>query len=205
MVDDGSSGETVGIVTRIGVRHIIRHQSNKGYGANQKSCYAEALDLGADIVVMLHPDCQYTPKLIFPMCSIISQGLYPVVIGSRILVKGALRGGMPMYKYVANRFLTFVENLLTGQKLSEYHTGYRAYSRDVLQKVNFMANSDDFVFDSQILSQIFMAGYEVAEITCPTNYFNEASTIGFSRSVRYGIGVLKTSVMHFLQRFGLAK
>ena len=204
LVDDGSFDETIRIARKIGVHHIIEHDRNRGYGANQKSCYKKALELGADIVVMLHPDYQYDPKLIAPMCSIISQGIYPVVIGSRILGNGALKGGMPLYKYVANRALTFVQNVMIGQKLSEFHTGYRAYSRDVLEKVNFMENSNDFVFDNQILSQIFMMGYEVAEITCPTKYFDGASNISFLKSIRYGVGVLQTSVMHRLQRLGLA-
>ena len=204
LVDDKSSDETVDMANRIGVHHVIEHDRNKGYGANQKTCYTRALELGADIVVMLHPDYQYEPKLIAPMCSIISQGIYPVVIGSRILGNGALKGGMPLYKYVANRALTFVQNVMIGQKLSEFHTGYRAYSRDVLEKVNFMENSNDFVFDNQILSQIFMMGYEVAEITCPTKYFDGASNISFLKSIRYGVGVLQTSVMHRLQRLGLA-
>ena len=204
LVDDKSSDETVDMANRIGVHHVIEHDRNKGYGANQKTCYTRALELGADIVVMLHPDYQYEPKLIAPMCSIISQGIYPVVIGSRILGNGALKGGMPLYKYVANRALTFVQNVMIGQKLSEFHTGYRAYSRDVLEKVNFMENSNDFVFDNQILSQIFMMGYEVAEITCPTKYFDGASNISFLKSIRYGVGVLQTSVMYRLQRLGLA-
>ena len=161
--------------------------------------------MGGDIIIMLHPDYQYTPKLIPAMASIIAQGLYPVVLGSRILGKGALKGGMPYYKYVFNRMLTLTQNILIGQKLSEYHTGYRAFSKEVLLNVNYHANSDNFVFDNQFLSQVFMAGFEIAEVTCPTKYFKEASSISFSRSSVYGLGVLKTSLIHFLQRTGLGK
>ncbi|MFN3403266.1 MAG: glycosyltransferase family 2 protein [Cytophagaceae bacterium] len=205
LVDDASKDETAKVAKEIGIKHIIVHQKNKGYGGNQKTCYNKALELGADIVIMLHPDYQYTPKLITAMTSIIGQELYHVVLGSRILGKGALKGGMPFYKYVSNRFLTFAQNVLINQKLSEYHTGYRAFSREVLEKINFNANSDDFVFDNQMLSQIFMAGYEIAEVTCPTKYFEEASSINFSRSVKYGLGVLKVSLVHFLNRTGIIK
>jgi glycosyltransferase involved in cell wall biosynthesis len=182
---------------------VIVHEKNKGYGANQKTCYKKALDLGADIVIMLHPDYQYTPKLIHSIAYLISNGLYPVVLGSRILGKGALKGGMPYYKYMANRFLTAFQNILIDAKLSEYHTGYRAYSREVLETINFEENSDDFVFDNELLSQILYAGFEIAEITCPTKYFAEASSINFGRSVRYGFGVLRVSIGHFLQQRGL--
>ncbi|HKY55275.1 MAG TPA: glycosyltransferase family 2 protein, partial [Anaerolineales bacterium] len=178
------------------------HEKNKGYGANQKTCYKKALDLEADIVIMLHPDYQYTPKLIHSMAYMISNGVYPVVLGSRILGKGALKGGMPYYKYMANRFLTASQNILINAKLSEYHTGYRAYSRHVLESINYEENSDDFVFDNEILSQILYAGFEIAEITCPTKYFAEASSINFRRSVNYGFGVLRVSIGHFLQRTG---
>ena len=204
LVDDASSDETVEIGKKLGIRHIIRHEKNKGYGGNQKTCYNKALELGGDIVIMLHPDYQYTPKLIMSMVSLIALDVYPVVIASRILGMGALKGGMPVYKYYANRFLTLFQNILINQKLSEYHTGYRAFSKEVLERINFMENSDDFVFDNQMLSQIFYSGFSIAEITCPTKYFEEASSINFKRSAEYGLGVLKVSVMHFLQRMGLA-
>lgn len=200
LVDDCSSDETSRLASKIGIRHIIRHTENKGYGGNQKTCYHTALSLGADIVVMLHPDYQYTPKLIHSMCYLIANGVYPVVIGSRILGNGALKGGMPLYKYVANRGLTFLQNLLMGQKLSEYHTGYRAFSRETLENVDFSRNDDDFIFDNQLLAQLFFKGYEVAEITCPTKYFDEASSINFSRSVTYGLGVIGTSVRYWLAK-----
>lgn len=199
LVDDASKDNTVEVAHQLGVHHVIRHDKNKGYGGNQKTCYNKALELDADIVIMLHPDYQYTPKLIPAMAGIIAQDLYPVVLGSRILGKGALKGGMPMYKYIANRFLTYSQNILIGQKLSEYHTGYRAFSRQVLEAINYEANSDDFVFDNQMISQIFYAGFEIAEVTCPTKYFTDASSINFKRSVKYGLGVLKTSLMHRFQ------
>jgi glycosyltransferase involved in cell wall biosynthesis len=202
LVDDASKDETIKMAMEIGIKHIVAHQSNKGYGGNQKSCYNKALELNADIVIMLHPDYQYTPLLIKSMVSLIAEGLYPVVIASRILGKGALKGGMPFYKYFFNRFLTFTQNLIISQKLSEYHTGYRAFSTKVLKDINFMANSDDFVFDNQMLCQIFYKNYEIAEITCPTKYFEEASSINFSRSVTYGLGCLKTSIQYWLQKRG---
>lgn len=205
LVDDCSADSTVEVAQRIGIKHVIVHEHNKGYGGNQKTCYDTALDLGADIVIMLHPDYQYTPKLIHPMAGIIANGVYPVVLGSRILGKGAIRGGMPRYKYLANRFLTLAQNLLMGQKLSEYHTGYRAFSREVLQAIDYNRNSDDFVFDNQMLAQILFAGYEVAEVTCPTKYFKEASSINLWRSAVYGIGVLVTSVGYLLQKRGLVR
>lgn len=205
LVDDHSKDNTAEVAKRIGIKHVIRHEKNKGYGGNQKTCYNKALELGADIVIMLHPDYQYTPLLIPSISHLIANGLYHVVLGSRILGKGALRGGMPMYKYIANRFLTLTQNILVNDKLSEYHTGYRAFSKEVLLKINFEYNSDDFVFDNQMLSQIIYAGYPIAEITCPTKYFEEASSINFKRSSIYGLGVLKTSFMHFLQRKGIAK
>ncbi|MCY7408647.1 MAG: glycosyltransferase family 2 protein, partial [Chitinophagales bacterium] len=183
----------------------IIHEKNKGYGGNQKSCYDKALSIGADIVIMLQPDYQYTPKLILAMSSIIANEVYPVVLGSRILGGGAKRGGMPLYKYFFNRILTFSQNILIGQKLSEYHTGYRAFSKEVLNAINYHANSNDFVFDNQMLSQIFMAGFEIAEVTCPTKYFEEASSINFSRSVTYGLGVLGTSIKHFLHHNKISK
>lgn len=203
LVDDFSRDNTFAEAKRLGIQHVIVHEKNKGYGANQKTCYKKALDLGADIVIMLHPDYQYTPRLIHSMAYIISNELYPVVLGSRILGKGAIKGGMPYYKYVANRFLTAGQNLLINAKLSEYHTGYRAYAREVLETINYEENSDDFVFDNEIISQILFAGYEIGEITCPTKYFAEASSINFQRSVKYGFGVLRVSIGHFLQARGL--
>lgn len=205
LVDDHSKDNTSEVGRQLGIKHIIRHEQNKGYGGNQKSCYNKALELGADIVIMLHPDYQYTPKLIPSMCYLIANDLYQTVLGSRILGKGALKGGMPMYKYIFNRFLTFSENVLLGQKLSEYHTGYRAFSGEVLRSINYMANDDDFIFDNEMLSQIFMKGYEIAEITCPTKYFDEASSINFRRSMKYGLGVLRVSVQHRLHKWKLAK
>ena len=205
LVDDKSSDETVKVAEKLGIQHIIRHEKNKGYGANQKTCYQTALSLGADIVVMLHPDYQYSPKLIESMCYLISNGVYPVVLGSRILGKGALKGGMPRYKYFFNRLLTAFQNFVMNEKLAEYHTGYRAFSKEVLQSINFMADSDDFVFDNQMIAQIFYAGFEIAEITCPTKYFPEASSINFRRSVKYGFGVIHTSLCYRLQKWGLAR
>jgi glycosyltransferase involved in cell wall biosynthesis len=205
LVDDASKDNTVEEGKRLGIKHIIVHEKNKGYGGNQKSCYNKALALNADIVIMLHPDYQYTPLLIPAMASIIANDLYPVVLGSRILGKGALKGGMPLYKYIFNRLLTLTQNILINQKLSEYHTGYRAFSRKVLESISYNKNSDDFVFDNEMLSQIFMAGFEIAEVTCPTKYFEEASSINFSRSIKYGLGVLRVSLRHFLHRKGLIK
>jgi glycosyltransferase involved in cell wall biosynthesis len=205
LVDDASRDHTVAVAQAIGISHVVRHEKNRGYGANQKTCYAKALEIGADIVVMLHPDYQYTPKLIPAMVSIIASGLYPVVLGSRILGKGARSGGMPLYKYLSNRFLTLAQNVLMGQKLSEYHTGYRAFSREVLEKINLWENSDDFVFDNQMLAQICFAGFEIAEVTCPTKYFKEASSINFARSVKYGLGVLGVALGYRLQKWGLGK
>jgi glycosyltransferase involved in cell wall biosynthesis len=205
LVDDASRDNTIEVGKQLGISHIIRHDKNKGYGSNQKTCYTRALDLGADIVIMLHPDYQYTPKLIYAMSSLIALDVYPVVIGSRILGNGALKGGMPLYKYISNRFLTFVQNILTGQKLSEYHTGYRAFSSEVLRSINFMANSDDFIFDNQVLTQIFMKGHAVAEITCPTIYSKEASSINFRRSIIYGSGVLWVSLLYRLHKWKLIK
>jgi glycosyltransferase involved in cell wall biosynthesis len=204
LVDDRSKDNTVEIAKAIGLTHIISHEQNKGYGGNQKSCYRKALEAGADIVVMLHPDYQYTPALIGPMVSLIANKVYPVVLGSRILGKGALKGGMPLYKYISNRALTAIQNLLMGQKLSEYHTGYRAYHREVLLSIPFENNSDDFIFDNEILAQILYKGYEVAEITCPTKYFDEASSINFNRSLQYGMGVLRVSFQYCFQKAGVA-
>ena len=203
LCDDASKDETSALATKLGVDHVITHPSNRGYGGNQKSLYNRALDVGADIVIMVHPDYQYTPKLIPTMCNIIGEGLYPVVLASRILGKGALKGGMPLYKYVANRFLTAVQNLLVNYKLSEYHTGYRAFSREVLETIAFDANDDDFVFDNEMLSQIIYHGFDIAEVTCPTKYFEEASSINFARSSKYGLGVLRVSLQHRLAKWGL--
>ncbi len=205
LVDDASKDNTSELAKQIGIKHVIRHEKNKGYGGNQKTCYDKALELGADIVIMLHPDYQYTPKLIPAMTSIIGNDLYHVVFGSRILGKGALKGGMPMYKYIANRFLTLTQNILMGQKLSEYHTGYRAFSRTVLQSVNYHNNSDDFVFDNQMIAQICFEGFDIAEVTCPTKYFEEASSINFRRSTIYGLGVLSVSMGYFLEKIGVGK
>ena len=205
LVDDNSKDETIQEAHRLGIHHIISHEVNKGYGGNQKTCYNKALELGADIVIMLHPDYQYTPKLIPSMSHLIANDLYQVVLGSRILGKGALVGGMPWYKYIANRLLTLFQNVMMNAKLSEYHTGYRAFSREVLEKVNYNANSDNFVFDNQMLAQIWYAGYEIAEITCPTKYFEEASSINIKNSSIYGLGVIKTSIQYRLQEWGLVR
>jgi glycosyltransferase involved in cell wall biosynthesis len=203
LVDDASRDETIKIASEIGINHIIRHEKNKGYGGNQKTCYRKALEMGADIIVMLHPDYQYTPALIGPMVSLISNKLYPVVLGSRILGKGARKGGMPLYKYIFNRILTMTQNILMNQKLSEYHTGYRAYHKDVLLSIPFENNSDDFVFDNELLAQIFYCGFEIAEITCPTKYFKDASSINFKRSLTYGLGVVRVSLQYALQKMRL--
>lgn len=200
LVDDNSSDETINIAKKLGIKHIIKHDKNLGYGGNQKTCYKKALELNADIIIMLHPDYQYTPKLVPSMAYLIANNVYSVVIGSRILGKGALKGGMPLYKYIANRFLTLFQNLLMNQKLSEYHTGYRAFSKEVLSSIHFEQNSDDFVFDNELLAQIAFKGYEIAEITCPTKYFEEASSINFKNSVRYGTGVVFTSLKYFLSK-----
>lgn len=202
LVDDGSSDSTAEISTGLGVETIV-HDKNQGYGANQKTCYRAALQGDDQIIIMLHPDYQYTPKLIPAMASLIVNNLYDVVLGSRIVSKGALEGGMPRYKYVANRFLTLMQNLLVGHKLSEYHTGYRAFHRNVLESLPLLENSDDFLFDNQILLQIIRAKYRIGEITCPTHYFPEASSIGLPRSIRYGLGVLLVSAQGFWCRIGL--
>ena len=199
LVDDCSTDNTLEVANNIGIKHVITHEKNKGYGGNQKTCYDTAMRLGADIVIMLHPDYQYTPKLIQSLSYLIANDLYPVAFGSRILGKGALKGGMPMYKYIFNRFLTLSQNILINQKLSEYHTGYRAFSKEVILKINYHANSDDFVFDNQMISQIFYAGFDIAEVTCPTKYFPEAS------SINYGIGVLGVSFKHFFNKLGIIK
>jgi glycosyltransferase involved in cell wall biosynthesis len=205
LVDDRSKDNTAELGRKLGITRVIVHDVNKGYGGNQKTCYREAIAAGADIVVMLHPDYQYTPKLIEAMVFPIAHGLFPVMLGSRILGKGALQGGMPIYKYIANRFLTAFQNLLMGQKLAEYHTGYRAFSREILEKLPLEENSDDFVFDNEMLGQITYAGYIIGEVTCPTKYFDDASSINFSRSVKYGMGVLRVSMTYRLTRWGLMK
>lgn len=205
LCDDNSKDNTIEVAKSLGIQHIIAHEKNKGYGGNQKSLYNKALEIGGDIVIMLHPDYQYTPLLIPSMVNIIGEDLYPVVLGSRILGKGALRGGMPLYKYFFNRMLTLTQNILVNYKLSEYHTGYRAFSREVLESINFNANNDDFVFDNEMLSQIIYHGFDIGEVTCPTKYFEEASSINFSRSVKYGLGVLSVSFKHFFSKLGLHK
>ena len=203
LVDDYGQDNTTEIAKSLGINHVIRHEFNKGYGGNQKTCYNKAISINADIVVMLHPDYQYTPKLIASMCHLIANDVYPVVLGSRILGKGALKGGMPYYKYIANRLLTLFQNIFMNQKLSEYHTGYRAFSADVLKQISFNKNSDDFIFDNQMLAQIMYKGFEIAEITCPTKYFEEASSINFQRSSVYGFGVILTSLKYFLSKIGI--
>ena len=204
LVDDDSNDETVVTANRLGIQTLI-HNQNLGYGANQKTCYREALKLGADIIVMLHPDYQYNPRLVPAMISMLSSGVYDVCLGSRIIGNTAIRGGMPIYKYIANRFLTFIQNLLLGQKLSEYHTGYRAFTKDVFKKIPLLANSDDFVFDNQMLTQIIAFGFRVGEISCPAKYFPEASSINFKRSVSYGLGVLFTSILFRMWKWGLIR
>ena len=203
LTDDCSRDSTVQKARELGIREVLIHPRNRGYGGNQKTCYDRALDLGADIVVMLHPDYQYTPKLIEAMAYIIANGVYPVVFGSRILGKGALRGGMPLVKYVANRWLTLFQNLLMSQKLSEYHTGYRAFSAEVLRSVDYHKCSDDFILDNEMAAQIFWAGYEIGEVTCPTKYFDDASSINLWRSSVYGIGVLRVSLVYRLCKWHL--
>lgn len=204
LVDDASADETVRVAGELDLT-VFRHEKNFGYGRNQKTCYREALSRGADIVVMVHPDYQYSPHLIVPMAGMIAYGEYDAVMGSRILGKGAIEGGMPVYKYVANRFLTFAQNILISQKLSEYHTGFRAFRREVLESLPLDANSDDFVFDNEMIAQTVFFGYRVGEISCPTRYFAEASSINFSRSVKYGLGVLSTSMKFRLHRMKLLK
>jgi glycosyltransferase involved in cell wall biosynthesis len=202
LTDDASSDNTSELARRLGL-HVLRHDHNRGYGANQKTCYESALARGADIVVMLHPDYQYTPLLVTAMASMIAYDQYDCVLASRILGNGALKGGMPLYKYVSNRFLTLIQNLMIGQKLSEYHTGYRAWSRAVLERLPLLCCSDDFVFDNQIIVQTVFFGFRIGEISCPTKYFDDASSINFKRSVVYGIGVLKTALQFLLSRWKL--
>lgn len=204
LVDDSSNDDTALLAEKLGVQTFV-HDSNYGYGRNQQTCYREALAAGADIVVMLHPDYQYTPSLVSAMAGMVSSGVYDVVLASRILGGGALKGGMPLYKYIANRFLTAFQNLFLGAKLSEYHTGYRAFSREVLQTLPLLENSDDFVFDNQMIAQSVMFGFRIGEISCPTKYFEEASSISFRRSMKYGIGVLKTTATFVAHRAGLVK
>jgi len=201
LVDDASTDETMPLARNLGV-FAVRHDYNKGYGGNQKTCYRLALERGADIVIMLHPDYQYTPKLLLPMASLLCSGLFDVVLGSRILGTGALAGGMPLYKYMANRGLTFVQNILLGHKLSEYHTGYRGFTRSVIESLPLERNSNDYIFDNQMLSQVIYRGFRVGEISCPARYFPEASSINFHRSVIYGLGVLKTSINFRMARLG---
>jgi|SRR6185437_1587530 len=205
LVDDFSKDNTFEQAKKVGIDKVIRHEKNKGYGGNQKTCYSEALQRNADIVVMLHPDYQYTPLLLEAMVYPIARGLYDVMMGSRILGKGALIGGMPIYKYIFNRILTLTQNILMGQKLTEYHTGYRAFSKQVLESLPLEKNSDDFVFDNEMLGQIFYFGFKVGEVSCPTKYFEEASSINFKRSVQYGLGVLRVSLTYRLQKMGLGK
>lgn len=205
LTDDHSTDDTVRKAYELGIKEVIRHAENRGYGGNQKTCYDRALAIGADIVIMVHPDYQYTPLLIHSMAYMIANGVYPVALASRILGNGARKGGMPLIKYVANRFLTFFENLLLGQKLSEYHTGYRAFSAEVLRRIDYSGNSDDFIFDNEMLAQIFYAGYEIGEMTCPTKYFDDASSINLKRSTVYGLGVLWVSIKYRLNKWGLMR
>lgn len=203
LVDDHSTDRTAEVGQALGIRHVLVHPQNRGYGGNQKTCYRKALELDADIVVMLHPDYQYTPRLIESMAYLAAHKVYPVVIGSRILGKGALQGGMPLYKYIFNRMLTLTQNFLMGQKLSEYHTGYRLFTADVLRNISFEKNSDDFVFDNEMLAQICYRGYSIGEVSCPTRYFDEASSINFRRSMIYGLGVLRVALQYRFQKWGL--
>lgn len=205
VVDDCSKDGTAEKAKAIGVKHVIRHEKNTGYGGNQKTCYEYALGIKADIIIMVHPDYQYTPKLIPSMCYLIANNVFEVVLGSRILGVGALKGGMPRHKYVANRVLTFVQNILTGAKLSEYHTGYRAFSKEAINTINYTQNSDNFLFDNQMLSQLIYKGYEIGEVSCPTKYFDEASSINLKDSSIYGLGVLKVSLQFRLQKWGILK
>ena len=204
LVDDHSSDRTVAVAEELSIKTFV-HRENKGYGANQKTCYTEALRLGADVIIMIHPDYQYTPKLIVAMASLIALDQYDVVLGSRVLSEGALKGGMPVYKYVANRMLTFIQNIMLNKKLSEYHTGYRAFSRKVLETLPLHENSDDFVFDNQMIAQICFFHYSIGEISCPTKYFEDASSLNFKRSLIYGLGVLKTSFAYRFQKMGFLR
>lgn len=205
LVDDASQDNTAALARRLGIQHVIRHETNRGYGGNQKTCYDKALELDADVVVMLHPDYQYTPRLLPAMAGLVASDLFPAVLGSRILGGGALSGGMPLYKYIANRALTAFQNICTGAKLSEYHTGYRAFSAGLLRELDLESNSEDFIFDNQMLGQIIAAGHQIGEVTCPTRYFEEASSINFRRSVVYGLGVIGVSLAVLAARMGLAR
>lgn len=205
LTDDHSRDETVRKAHELGIREVLVHQKNRGYGGNQKTCYNRALEIGADIVIMVHPDYQYTPKLIESMAYIIANGVYPVVFASRILGKGARKGGMPLIKYIANRLLTFIQNVLLNQKLSEYHTGYRAFSADVLRSIDYNMCNEDFILDNEMAAQIFYKGYEIGEVTCPTKYFDDASSINLWRSSVYGLGVLRVSVVYRLCKWHLMK
>lgn len=203
LIDDFSYDNTVEVARQLSINHIIRHDENKGYGANQKTCYDKALSLGADIIIMLHPDYQYTPRLIPSMCYLITNDLFDVVLGSRILSSGALKGGMPVYKYISNRILTFIQNIFLNQKVSEYHTGYRAYKREVLEKIDYRSNSDGYIFDNEFLAQVVFFNFRIGEISCPTEYSKESSSIGFYSSIVYGFGVLNVSLKFFLERINL--
>ena len=205
LTDDHSRDETVQKAKELGIKEVLVHERNKGYGGNQKTCYNRALELGADIVIMVHPDYQYTPKLIESMAYIIANDVYPVVFASRILGKGARKGGMPLIKYIANRVLTFTQNVLINQKLSEYHTGYRAFSAQVLRSIDYNVCNDDFILDNEMAAQIFYKGYEIGEVTCPTKYFDDASSINLWRSSVYGIGVLRVSLVYRLCKWGLMR
>ncbi|OGT33681.1 MAG: glycosyl transferase family 2 [Gammaproteobacteria bacterium RBG_16_51_14] len=205
LVDDCSSDDTSDKARKLGIQHVIRHDTNKGYGANQKTCYRKALDIGADIIIMVHPDYQYEPKLVTAMASLIAQGVFDCTLGSRILGQGTLKGGMPVYKYMANRILTLYQNLLIPYKLSEYHTGFRAFSKTIIESLPLDQNSDDYIFDNQMLLQIIGAGYSIGEITCPTRYLEDSSSIGFMRSIRYGLAVVTTTLEYKLARLGFMK
>lgn len=205
LVDDASTDDTIKIAHSIGIEYILRHDKNQGYGRNQKTCYEKALSLGADVIIMLHPDYQYNPKIIPSLAYLVANDIYPVVLGSRILGRGAIKNGMPVYKYVFNRLLTLIQNIILNKKLSEYHTGYRAFSKVALESINLNANSDDFVFDNQILAQILYKGFLIGEISCPAKYFPEASSINFKRSLVYGVGVLITSLQYRLNKWGVLK
>ena len=205
LTDDCSRDNTVEKAKELGIKEVLVHERNKGYGGNQKTCYNRALEIGADIVIMVHPDYQYTPKLVHSMAYMLANEVYPVCLASRILGKGALKGGMPWYKYVANRILTLTQNILMNQKLSEYHTGYRAFTADVLKSIDYNADSDDFILDNEMLAQIFYKGYEIGEVTCPTKYFDDASSINIKRSAIYGLGVLRVSFTYLLCKCGIIK
>jgi glycosyltransferase involved in cell wall biosynthesis len=205
LVDDKSHDDTPGVARELGIKHIIVHEKNTGYGGNQKSCYRAALELGADVVIMLHPDYQYTPKLSKSMASLLAEGVFDCALGSRILGNGALRGGMPVYKYLSNRVLTAFQNLLLNSKLSEFHTGYRAFTREVLERLPLENNSDNFLFDNQMLAQIIYAKFDIGEITCPTKYEKESSSISFKASLQYGFGVIATSLQFRFHRWGIYK